>query len=77
MINTEILQQAFTAAQNDMMVMVEEAKAEFYRPDIEREGVTMWAKLPPMMKAMITARNPQAGKAMDRKLEEYKKGREV
>ena len=73
-ITSEIMNEIFNEANNDMQQIVSAAKETFYRPEVDRETVKMWLSLPLVLKEAITAKNPALAKRMDKKAEEYRKG---
>jgi hypothetical protein len=73
-ITIDTMNEIFSASQNDMKMIVATAKEEFYRPEIDRETVSMWLELPLMMREAITAKNPKLAKDMDARAEKLRKG---
>lgn len=73
-ITSDVLNEIFTATQNDMQQIISAAKEEFYQPETERETVKIWLTLPLVMRDAITAKNPQLAKDLDKKAEQLRKG---
>ena len=73
-ITSDVLNEIFTATQNDMQQIISAAKLEFYNPEIERETVSMWLSLPLVFREAITAKNPKLAKELDNKAEQFRKG---
>jgi len=73
-ITSDVLNEIFTATQNDMQQIISAAKLEFYNPEIERETVSMWLSLPLIFREAVTARNPKLAKELDNKAEQFRKG---
>ena len=73
-ITSDVLNEIFTATQNDMQQIISAAKEEFYQPETERETVKIWLTLPLVMRDAITKKNPQLAKDLDSKAEQLRKG---
>ena len=73
-LTVDSMNEIFAETQNDMQLIISQAKQEFYRPEVDRETVKMWIELPLVLKEAITAKNPKLASQMDKKAEEYRKG---
>ena len=73
-ITSDVLNEIFTASQNDMQQIISAAKEEFYQPETERQTVKIWLTLPLVMRDAITRKNPQLAKELDKKAEQLRNG---
>ena len=73
-ITIDTLNEIFADTQNDMQMIVAQAKETFYRPEIDRETVKMWVSLPLTLREAITERNPKLALSMNKKAEMFRKG---
>lgn len=73
-ITIDTLNEIFAETQNDMQLIIAQAKEEFYRPEMDRETVKMWISLPVTLREAITEKNPKLASSMNRKAEEFRKG---
>ena len=73
-ITIDTLNEIFAETQNDMQLIVGQAKEDFYRPEIDRETVKMWISLPLALREAISAKNPKLASNMDKKADMFRKG---
>ena len=73
-VTIDTMNEIFAEVQNDMSLIIAQAKDDFYRPEIDRETVKMWLSLPLMLREAITEKNPSLAKKMDKKADEYRRG---
>lgn len=75
MVSVDELEQIFTASNNAIYNRTEEAKAEFFRPAMEREIVKLWVQAPQLVKLMIAQQNPSVAKTANRMAQQYQEGK--
>ena len=73
-VTVDTMNEIFAETQNDMKLIIEQAKEQFYRPEMDRETVKMWISLPLTLREAITEKNPALAQRLNKKADDLRRG---
>lgn len=65
MMTNKDIDEMIVRAEMDVDDAIEEALAEFYRPDVEMEAAMLWADLPETVRKLVKKKAPDAVKRIE------------